>query len=206
MPQSTSHTRRSAAAVALVLLLAGLLLAACGGSSAKTGSSATASASASTGGATHGGTPSRNVPGGAPAGRFSALRECLRKNGITPPARPPGQRARRGGRGFPGLGGGQLPKGVTRARYEAALRKCGSGAPRRATSSPAFKSALAKFAACMRGNGVKLPEPNTSGKGPIFDTKGIDTTGAQFKTAETKCSATLRSTFSRGPRRAAPPG
>jgi hypothetical protein len=39
----------------------------------------------------------------------------------------------------------------------------------------------------MRKNGVNLPKPNTSGKGPIFNTKGIDTTSASFKAADAKC-------------------
>src|ERR1035441_8569871 len=34
-------------------------------------------------------------------------------------------------------------------------------------SSPAFKAALAKFATCLRQNGVNIAPPNTSGKGPV---------------------------------------
>jgi len=59
-------------------------------------------------------------------------------------------------------------------------------------SSPAFKAALTKFATCLRQNGVNLAPPNTSGNGPIFSTKGVNTASAQFRTAERKCSATLR--------------
>ncbi len=65
--------------------------------------------------------------------------------------------------------------------------------------SPAFKAALAKFATCMRENGVNVPAPNTSGSGPVFDTKGIDTSSAQFKTAEAKCQSDLSGAFRRGP-------
>jgi hypothetical protein len=98
--------------------------------------------------------------------------------------------------------GAQLPKGVTRTQYQAALKKCAGGAafPRPRANSPASRqsltksAALTKFAACMRENGVKLAEPNTSGKGPIFKTTGIKTASTQFRAAERKCSAVLRGT------------
>jgi hypothetical protein len=67
-------------------------------------------------------------------------------------------------------------------------------------SSPAFKAALAKFATCLRQNGVNIAPPNTSGKGPVFSAKGINTASAQFRTAERKCSATLRGGFGASPR------
>ena len=198
MPQTKTHTSKSAAAVALVVLLAGLMLAACGGSSGKTASSATASASTST----TTGTSTTGAPKGPGAGRFAAVRECMAKNGITLPKRAPGQRPRRpGAGGFLGGGTGPLlPKGVTRAQYEAVLKKCGGGVfrggPR--ANNRAFRQALVKFAACMRENGVKLPEPNNSGKGPIFDTKGIDTASTQFRAAERKCATVLRGAFGGG--------
>jgi hypothetical protein len=44
----------------------------------------------------------------------------------------------------------------------------------------------------MRENGVNLPEPNTSGKGPVFNTKGIDTSGSAFKNAQKKCQSDLK--------------
>jgi hypothetical protein len=43
----------------------------------------------------------------------------------------------------------------------------------------------------MRENGVDLPAANTSGKGPVFDTKGINTSSAAFKSAESKCRSDL---------------
>jgi hypothetical protein len=197
-------TPPTAIVVALVLLLACLGLAACGGSSSSSTTSANASATTA-GGATGTGTGTgTRVPG---ASRFKALRECLQKNGITLPKRAPGQR-RPGGPGGPGgflggAGGGpRLPSGVTRAQYEAAIKKCGGGAFAGGTAArlknPAYLAALTKFAACMRENGVNVPAPNTSGNGPIFDTKGLNTASAQFRTAETKCSSDLRSAFRRG--------
>ena len=118
-----------------------------------------------------------------------------------------------GADGFPGggaAGGGpKLPSGVTRAQYEAALKKCGGGTFRGGATArlknPAYLTALTKFAACMRENGVNVPAPDTSGKGPIFDTKGIDTSSSQFKTAESKCSSDLTSAFRHGSGTGGPP-
>jgi len=100
---------------------------------------------------------------------------------------------------------------MTHTQYEAILKKCGAnffrggglrpGLPgtRPRLQSAAVVQALAKFAACMRENGVNVPAPNTSGKGPIFNTKGLNTTGSAFRTAVTKCASKLA-----GARRAHP--
>ncbi|HSZ71004.1 MAG TPA: hypothetical protein VK756_11680 [Solirubrobacteraceae bacterium] len=102
------------------------------------------------------------------------------------------------------LGGGArrtptLPKGMTRAQYEEVLKKCGGGfrgpglaaGGRHTFDSPRFRQALVAFSACLRQHGVNVPEPNTSGKGPVFNTKGIDTKSPQFRQAEVKCRAVL---------------
>jgi hypothetical protein len=130
------------------------------------------------------------------------LRECLKKNGISLPGRTPGKRPGAGTGGLLGGGAGPaLPKGVSRAQYESILKKCGGGsagrfgAGRARFNSPEAKKALVKFAACMRANGIKVGEPNTSGKGAIFDTKGIDTASTQFTTAERKCQSYLQAAF-----------
>jgi hypothetical protein len=219
MPHINSNRRRPAttATVVLALLLACLGLAACGGSSNSSTTDANATTSP-TGGATGAtGTTGTGATGtgatGARGGRFKALRECLQKDGITLPKQTPGQRRPGGAGGFLGGGAGpQLPKGVTRAQYEAALKKCGGGAfagrrGRRRLNNPTYEAALAKFAACMRENGVNVPAPNTSGNGPIFDTKGLNTASAQFRAAESKCVEDLRSASRRGVAPgAAPPG
>jgi hypothetical protein len=192
MPQIHT-TRRKPVTAVLVLLFASLVLAACGGSSSTTSSSTNASATTSTAAGAS----------GANTGRFAALRACLQKNGVTLPQRTPGQNPQRGLGLLGGSGGPQLPKGVTRAQYEAAAKKCGGFAGRGPAgggtaarlSSPAFKQGLAKFAACMTQHGVKVPAPNTSGKGPIFNTTGLNTKSAQFKAAESSCFAVLRSAF-----------
>jgi hypothetical protein len=183
MPQTISRIRRLPTATAVLLVvLASLALTACGSSSTNSSStSATASATK---------TPSRAGKAlGAPGGRFAALRECLQKNGITLPKFTPGKPQ------APGAPRPFLPKGVTKAQYESAIKKCGgpaffSGARNR-FNTPAFKQALAKFATCMHENGVAIPNANTSGNGPIFNSKGLDTSSAKFKAAETKCQPDL---------------
>jgi hypothetical protein len=205
MPQINTRSSKPTLAV-LALALASLALAACG-SSSKSSSSTTATASAST--STAGGTKDAR-------GRFSELRECLQKNGVTPPKFTPGQRPPGGGflGGSGGAGGPQLPKGMTRAQYEAVLKKCGGDFTRGGGfagigsrfGSPAAKEALDKFAACMRENGVNVPSPNTSGKGPVFNTKGLNPSSAQFKEAESKCRPDLQGAFRARPGGGAAPG
>jgi hypothetical protein len=185
MPHNRSNRLRPAAASALLVLLAGLLLAACGGASKSISSTSTTAKAAS-------------GAGGQFGARGAALRTCLQKNGITLPARKAGRRpspdAGRpfGARGAGAAGRANLPKGVTRAQFQAALKKCGGGQfPRGGKGFAAGAQRFATFAACMRKNGVSLPKPNTSGKGPIFNTKGIDTASAAFKAADAKCAHEL---------------
>jgi hypothetical protein len=207
MPHTNTRSRGPAAAALLILLLACVGLAACGGSSGKS-SNSNAAATSTLSGTSSTGASSTSSSGATPArgrgfARFAAMRECLQKNGITLPKRTPGAGPRGAGGGFSGgaAGGPQLPKGVTRAQYEAALKKCGGGTRfgggGRFTNSPVFKAALAKYATCLRQNGIDVPPPNTSGNGPIFDTKGINTSGSQFKSASTKCRSTLAGAFRR---------
>jgi hypothetical protein len=209
MHHTNIHHRGPVAATILVLLLACLGLAACG-SSGSTSTTTTVAANAnatSPSTAPGGGTPV--PPGGAASGqaggRFAAMRACLAKEGITLPQRTPGQRPPgAGGLLGGGTGGPQLPKGVTRAQFEAALKKCGGGTGHffrggSRLNSPAYRQVLTAFAACMRQNGVNLPSPNSSGTGPVFNTKGVNTASAQFKAAEAKCQSILRSAFPRRP-------
>jgi hypothetical protein len=127
-------------------------------------------------------------------GRFAALRECLQKNGVTLPKRTPGQRP------LGGFLGGAAGSHNGLAQLRAALKKCGgffggAGRAARRFNSPASKQAIVKFAACMRENGVNVPEPNTSGKGPVFSTKGLNTSSPQFRAAQAKCRLVLRAAF-----------
>jgi hypothetical protein len=177
-----THTTSLRTALALLACaLALLALSSCGGSS-KGSTSANASGTAAT----------ATRPGAG--GRFAALRECLRHNGVTLPQRKPGSV---GGV----LRGRGLPPGVTAAQFEAALKKCGSTLAGRRLAFPAlrglnlksarFKAALTRFGACMREHGIALPAPNTSGKGPVFSTAGVNTRSAKFLTAEAICRRVL---------------
>ncbi|MGH2854336.1 MAG: hypothetical protein ACRDLF_09130 [Solirubrobacteraceae bacterium] len=221
MPHPRTHSRTPAAVTLLILLLASAGLAACGssGSSSSTSAQTTANAAAtgtpgttssgtSSTGTTPGTTPSGTsstgtTPAGRPnAGRFTAMRACLARKGIALPQRTPGA-------GGPLGGGPQLPKGVTRAQFAEALKSCSGSSftgnhfhrVPHAFNSPRFHQALARFAACLRQNGVNVGEPNTTGKGPVFDTKGINTGSPQFKAAATKCRSVL---FSGSPPKATP--
>jgi hypothetical protein len=215
MPHTSTPRRTPAVAALLILLLAAAGLAACGGSSGSTTTAANAAAAAKTTGSapTTPGTPpggassAPGTPGAAPgtpgarpgapyAARFAAVRACLAKKGIVLPPRTPGA---------PGLLGGRppLPKGVTQAQYQEALKSCGggfAGGPgsrlnnaRSAGAVAHFRQMLTRFAACLRQNGIKLGEPNTSGKGPVFNTKGVNTAGPAFRAAEAKCRSVLLS-------------
>jgi len=181
------------AATVLLLALTGVVLAACGGSSNSSSSAASTRATATT--------PTKAAPRVAGAGRFLALRECLKKNGVALP------RPKSGGSGLLGL----LPKG-SKAQDEAALKKCGAGSlPGRGNlgsrlSTPQARQALAKFASCLRENGVKIGAPNTSGNGAVFNTKGINTRAPAFAAAESKCRPDLRGAFGATPGAARPGG
>lgn len=197
MHHKHTYTRKlMTPATALIAVLACLGLAACGGSSSTSTSTTADVASTST--TSHSGT-----------GRSTAMRECLQRNGIALPPRTPGQRGPGGPGGGPlgpGSQGGErhLPNGITRAQLQAALTKCGGGAGfrggqggSRRFSSPVYRNALAAYSACMSSNGVTLPTPNTSGKGPVFNTTHVSTSSAQFKAAAAKCRGVLRSAFQR---------
>ncbi len=200
VPRSSRRQRRATPAlVALCAVAACVTLAACGSSGGGSSSSAKGSTSAT-------------GPGRAGSGRFTQLRSCLQKAGITLPAPPAGATP---GSGAPGAAGSngrrrlQLPKGVTQSQFRAALKKCGGGAFGRgrvgAFNSPAARAGLVKFAACLRQNGIDVPAPNTTGKGPVFSTKGIDTSSSKFKAAESKCRSNLKGAFAPGAGAGAPP-
>ncbi len=200
MPQNISSKRRptGTAAAILLVVLASLVLAACGSSSKSSSTSTSTNASASATSSSTGKGP------GAVGSRFSALRECLQKNGIALPKFTRGQRP------SPQSHGPVLPKGVSKTQYEAAIKKCGgSGAFAGGGghfNRTAIKQSLAKFATCMRENGVKVPKANTTGKGPVFNTKGLNTSSATFKAAESKCRGDLGGAFRGAPGAHGAPG
>jgi hypothetical protein len=192
-PYQPTSRHRTRPVIALGVLGACLTLAACGSSSGGSGSTNSASSkSAKT---------SSNARGAAST-KSTALRECLQKQGVTLPSSPAGGNPQSSGSAPPTgtvgqrPGGGiKLPKGESAAQLQAALKKCGGGNfPAGGTarfSGAGSSKTLAKFSACMRENGVNLPAANTSGKGPVFDTKGINTSSTAFKSAESKCRSNL---------------
>ena len=208
MSHITNAFRGPVIGILAILALACVGLTACGGSSKASNAAATSSASAST--ATSG-SSARPAPSAASAvrPRIGVVRECLKKNGITLPNQP-------NAAGGPPVGGvflgRQLPKGVTRAQFQAALQKCAPGrvaggtpgrvagrAPGlRGPGAAKFKDALAKFATCLRQNGVSVPTPNTSGHGPVFSTKGLQTNSPKFREASAKCRSVLLGAFRAG--------
>jgi hypothetical protein len=203
--------------LAAMIVAASFGLTACGGSAststqttakaAATGATGTSSSGTSSSGTSSspGTSPSgtsssgTSATGAPPAGvpnpaHFTATRECLAKKGITLPKRTPSSSG-----SFSGARP-QLPKGMTRTQFSEALKSCGGGSGfggrgfrkgPRAFDSPRFHQALVRFSACLRQNGVNVGEPNTSGKGPIFNTKGINTGSPQFRAAATKCRTAL---------------
>jgi len=200
---ASRRSRRPLAALSAIG--ASLALAACGSSSSSSSSTSASSTSAAKSSA-----PSpKGTTGSGPGRGFAALSTCLKKQGITLGSVPAGGST--GGSGAPGAGGAapgvggggslKLPNGVTRAQLQAALKKCGGGnftGPRAGFNSATARTALVKYAACLRQNGIDVPSPNTSGNGPVFNTKGINTNSTAFKSAESKCSSDLPAGFARG--------
>lgn len=174
----------------LCVLGACVALAACGSSG---GGSSSASTTASTSAS----------KAGSGSNRFAALRSCLQKQGITLPSPPSGGTGRPGGPGAPGGGRGpRPPEGVSQSQFRAALKKCGAGnfhgGRAGDLNSASARAALNGYAACLRTNGVNVPAPNTTGKGPVFNTNGIDTSSSRFKAAQSKCRSDLKGVFPGG--------
>ena len=184
----TARRRLRLLLVFVAIAAAAVVLAACGGSSSTSSGTRAQPQTAE----------ARSQRGAAGAGRFASLRACLQKEGINlpPPKGPPGQPpAGNGGR--PG-GILKAPEGVSQSKFQEAFKKCGAGdLPRGGSNlnSTTARTALTKYATCMRENGVSLPAPNTSGKGPVFNTSGINTSSETFKTAQKKCQSDLAGAF-----------
>jgi hypothetical protein len=144
-----------------------------------------------------------------------AVQQCLKDQGVTPPAfgrggngngQPPqgGYGGARQG-GLPG-GGGPPGGGMSQAdrdKLQAALKQCGVTLPNRgangqgAGSRPdvndaAYRKRVQDYVACVRKNGFDLPNPDFSGKGPIFDPSKVDQSDPTFQSASQKCQSVLR--------------
>jgi hypothetical protein len=198
------------AGLSVALLLAGLTLTACGGSSKGTSSSVahptTSSAQTTTSTPTAtaskktrptrkaGPSVSRSAPsdGAKVKQALGAFSACMKAHGAG--GAKPGTEAYTAAAKScaPSLTSAlaQL-RGHTGEPSKSAAVKPRPAAPR-VQLPPKLAGALQKFAACMRENGVtNFPEPH----GATFDTSHLNTSSAQFKSAETKCNAVLQGAF-----------
>jgi hypothetical protein len=133
----------------------------------------------------------------------------------TPPAGGDGQSAPPAGGqggaagGLPGSGraggarGGRQLSEADRKKLMAAMQKCGGqigpGAAggggrgqRPDVDDAAYRKSITAYVACVRKHGFDLPDPNFSGKGPIFDAKKVDQQDAIFQKASAACQSELR--------------
>lgn len=163
------------AAARLLLLLSALAIGACGGSSTPSQGSTP---------------PPRGTPATAATvtARLDALRTCLHGAGVDVPV------------ATLATGGESLPHGLSRARFQDALRRCSNAAgaealTRARTRSAAFKQAVGRYAACMRGAGVNLPEPNTSGTGPLFSAGALNPSKPNVRAGLLKCFRLLQDAY-----------
>jgi len=96
---------------------------------------------------------------------------------------------------------GTAAKGTTAHTGKPAQGAAGSGS----AAQTQFKQALSSFAACLRGNGVKLPAAKS---GQALSLKGVDTKSAEYRSAVAKCrpvlSAALKSVSKTRPAPATP--
>ena len=180
-----SKFRNSTLAAALVMLLA-TLVAGCGGGSSDSESTAADRDTHIT----------QQRPGSE---QQAELRECLERNGADLPSPPEGGQGGPPEGGMPPIGGGQggPPGGGDPSEFRDALEKCGvdpDELPDRPGGSggPPMGDSLDDFVACVRENGYDLPEPNTSGDGPVFDPSEVDQDDPDFKKASQACQDELR--------------
>jgi hypothetical protein len=178
------------AATALAVL-ASVALGACGGG----------------GGGSNNSSTSTNTTSGGPQ-RFTLTadqRACMEKNGAPAPSGPPagGTTTQTGPR--PGATGAPPPGAVRRignpqdfAKMQAAAKKCGVSLPQGGpqggppdVNSAQFQASVKDYATCMSDNGYTMPEPNFSGKGPVFDESKVDRSDPKFTAASAECQDKL---------------
>jgi hypothetical protein len=200
-----ANAPRGALSVAVVLALGGLI-AACGSASSSSG---TASATSSTS------TTASAAAGGPNSGRRAALVACLKQHGVTLPSRPagapPGGAAPGGAPpasggsngtgtgttgtgttprgGFFGGGGGFASNPKLRAAFQACGAKFGFRGGGRGFRGRLSRANITKYVTCVRQHGYNLPNPNFSGKGPIFPAN--IQSNKKFQTASRACQNLL---------------
>lgn len=165
-----------------LLALFALALAGCGGSS--TSSTSTASTTKASNSAAAAGAPF--------AGKVSPkVISCLKEQGAELPSAPQGGQP---SQGAPPPGG--PPSGANRGKLQEAFKRCGvqmpAGGPGKTPNPAAYKSSIQAYVACVRKHGYAMPEPNLSGKGPVFNSSAVNQNDPKFKAASEKCQSSLR--------------
>lgn len=158
--------------VLLVLgaLVAGLAIAACGSSNSSTTTSAAAGSTTSTN----------------PAARRAALLACLRQHGVNIPNRPAGAPPPGGFRG----GGGFFRGAASNPKMRAAFQACGANFRFRGGGFRLSHTRINNYVACIRKNGYpQMPNPNFSGKGPVFPASVRS--NQKFQAASRACQSVL---------------
>jgi hypothetical protein len=176
-------------------LALGGLTAACGSASSSSTTTATTTASAAAGG---------GASGGANPARRAALTACLKQHGVTLPARPPGAPGGATGTGTTGTGttgttttpgrgffggGGFANNPKLRAAFQACGARFGFGAGGRGFRGRLSRTNITKYVTCVRQHGYNMPNPNLSGKGPIFPND--IRSNAKFQAASRACQSLL---------------
>lgn len=178
--------------MSVLAVLAGALLIGCGGSGDNESSSEESSTTS----------PARVGGPGGFAEISDETRACLKEMGVELPE--PGQGGPPAGApptGMPPEGGppaGGPPQGFGKggAKMKKAFEECGMELPQGKPEGPpmnsgALRKSIKEYVACMGENGVKLPEPNLSGEGPVFKESEVDRTDSKFKAANGKCQTAL---------------
>jgi hypothetical protein len=158
----------------VALVLAATFLAACGGSSGSASSSTSSTGAATTAATTTGAGGAGNRSSAA----FTKYAACLKKNGVTLPARGAGG-APGAGNGPPSTNGGGSPgQGAGNPKFQKAQAACASlrpaGAGRGFGGQGGNSAANAAFRNCLKLKGVTASTSRTS---------------AKFKSAMTACAS-----------------
>jgi hypothetical protein len=111
---------------------------------------------------------------------MTKVRACLDKNGL-PTASTTGKGRQRS----------VPPKHLTHTEQNAIIERCGLHMARSRSQAVkrAAKRTYSRFEVCMAKHGVHLPEPNTSGSGPVYNAPNASS--AKFRPAEFACRYSL---------------
>ncbi|MET9963555.1 hypothetical protein ABZ128_31540 [Streptomyces sp. NPDC006326] len=150
------QTKKTTMTMAAAAVLTGLTLftAACTGGAGSSDGTSAGSDGKKDGSAGNAGGGSGSGTTGQDADKALKVRKCLREHGIDAPDPQPGQDPR----GLTLGSGSEDPEAVKKA-FEA----CGMQAPGSGEMPQADKDKALKWAACMRDNGVNVPDPQFKG-------------------------------------------